>query len=176
MSSALCQYKRDMRQFLIEHYSFNRWCLLVDWDEFFDYPCSDKLPLSSLLKWLDRHRYNAVLTQLLDMFPRDTLQTKSDEEALGFRQPHRWFEVNSIERKELISGMDNQATTANLNLNYGGICNRVCGNYPFLSKFALLKPNFRLQIASSHLIQWARIADITCLLLHYKFLSNFSEI
>lgn len=174
---SFAEYKRDMRQFLIDHYSFNRWCLLVDCDEFFDYPCSDEISFRDLLAWLDIHRYNAVMGQMLDMFPRGAIQTQSNGKNLDFLQSHRWFEIADIEEKLLPSGLSNKMKDkANLKLHYGGVRNRVFNNSPFLSKFALLKPNFRLQLVGSHLVQWANIADITCVMFHYKFLPQFTQV
>lgn len=173
---SFAKYKRDMRQFLLDRYSFNHWCLLVDCDEFFDYPYSKKHPLRSFLEWLDSCKYDAVITHMLDMFPCDAIQKQSHEKNSNFRHSHRWFEIASIAQKTIPSGLSNTAPTeSDLKLNHGGVRNRVFNNSPFISKFALLKPNIRLQLVGSHLVKWANIADINCILLHYKFLPRFIE-
>lgn len=166
------EYKVNMRQFLIDQYSLNSWCILADSDEFFDYPYSEKISLSDLCIWLDKHQFNAVITHMLDMFPDGEIE-KLDKGS--FRNYHRWFEVESIRRKDLPSGLSNRLANSKLKMCYGGVRDRVFGNSPTLSKFSLIKPNFRLAVVGGHLINWAHIGDIECALYHYKFLPKFSE-
>ncbi len=47
------RYQSPMRRYLIERFGRGRWSLYADIDELFDYPYSDIISLSSLLKYLN---------------------------------------------------------------------------------------------------------------------------
>lgn len=61
-------YEHELKRFLIERYGDGRWCLLVDADEFFDYPASRELPFAAFLEYLDTRGFTAVVALVLDLF------------------------------------------------------------------------------------------------------------
>lgn len=62
---------------LMSAYAVGHWCLVVDVDEFFVYPHSDKRPLRALTDWLDASRQRSFGALLLDMYPEgDFAKTK----------------------------------------------------------------------------------------------------
>lgn len=169
-------YKREMRQFLMDRYSWNRWCILADSDEFLDYPLSHQVSLEGLLHYLETYQYDAVLTHMLDMFSNQPIVSNNPAETAPFQTTHRWFEMASIQAQPIPSGLSNRLPATQLKMYRGGVRDRVFHNAPFLSKFAILKPNLRLQLVGSHLVNWAAIADIPAVLYHYKFLPQFSQL
>src|SRR5215211_1917211 len=62
-----------MKQYLIERFGRQRWSLLVDIDELFDYPFSDVVGLKALLRYLSSNGYTAMVAHMLDMFPAEPL-------------------------------------------------------------------------------------------------------
>ncbi|MEO1621019.1 MAG: glycosyltransferase family 2 protein [Cyanobacteria bacterium J06632_3] len=167
------KFKDEMRQFLADRYSLNRWCITADCDEFLDYPHSAKVSLEQLIRYCENHGYQAVLTQMLDMYPACEIGTQI--EPADFRKEHRWFEVDSIKKEIIPAGLENTVGNADLRLHYGGVRQRVFQVSPLISKFALIKPSFDLKPVGHHLISRAKIADISAVLYHYKFISSFSK-
>lgn len=167
------QYKRHMCNYMAYRFSVHHWCLLADCDEFFDYPHSEYVGLSELMQYLNQQRATAVLVQMLDMYPNTAInpsQTDND-----FRTEHRWFEVDTLEPKPIPPGLENSLLSDNLHLNYGGVRQRVFNASPLLSKFSLIKPDLYLHLVGLHLLSWANVADISCVVYHYKFLAGFSR-
>src|SRR5581483_1591480 len=61
---------RSMRRFLVRRAGMlQRWIFCVDVDELFDYPCSDRVELSSLLGYLRSRSFTAMVAYLLEMLP-----------------------------------------------------------------------------------------------------------
>lgn len=166
-------YKRHMCNYMAYRFSVHHWCLLADCDEFFDYPGSKHLGLADLMQYLNQQEATAVLVQMLDMYPKTAIGPSQND--ANFQAEHRWFEVNSLEPKPVPPGLDNSLPSDNLHLNYGGVRQRVFNASPLLSKFSLIKPDRYLHLVGLHLLSWANIADISCVVYHYKFLAGFSQ-
>ncbi|MEL6232581.1 MAG: glycosyltransferase family 2 protein [Cyanobacteria bacterium J06627_3] len=167
------QYKRHMCNYMAHRFSTHRWCLLADCDEFFDYPGSECLTLSQLIQYLNRQNTTAVLVQMLDMYPQTAIGPQ--QASRNFRAAHRWFEVNTLEPRIIPTGLQNQLSSEDLHLNYGGVRQRIFEASPLLSKFSLIKPDRYLHLVGLHLVSWAKVADISCVVYHYKFLAGFSQ-
>src|SRR5215217_1347698 len=176
------RYQVSMRQYLIERFGKKgRWCLYADIDELFDYPYSDVVSLSSLLRYLKSNSYTAVVAQMLDMFPEEPLSGRTSnplEEPL--KQRHRFYDISNIRRvniKELPLTRNNTYESDDIEFFYGGIRSTL---FPSkytndLTKFPLVFSDDRIKPMdeSSHWADNARIADFTCVLLHYKFLDGY---
>jgi hypothetical protein len=68
-----------MKRYLVKKFSQNRWNLFADADELFDYPFSDVLSLNSLLSYLNRNSYTAVVAQMLDLFSDEKISLSNQE-------------------------------------------------------------------------------------------------
>jgi glycosyltransferase involved in cell wall biosynthesis len=169
------KHKSKMRQFMYDKYSFMRWCLMADCDEFLDYPHSDKLSLGEFIRYLEDRQFTAVLNQMLDLYPADEMNSEVKQTNPLFRQTHRWFEIESIHEKAIPTGLENLLLDQTIALHYGGVRERVFRVSPLISKFSLLKPNLWTYPVGDHLVSWGKIADVTCVLYHYKFLPNFRK-
>lgn len=164
------KYRFAFKRFLVNRFAKNKWVLYVDIDEFFDYPYSDKMNLSSLLKYLNENSYTAVLGQMLDMFSDKPLAKVISEPTDDIKKKYAYYDISEIEKVDLrIFG---------LKKHFGGINKSIFGIGDIkLSKFPLffmdhkIKP-FRL---SSHDIKNGRIADFSVVLNHYKFLGSFYD-
>lgn len=166
-------YKRHMCNYMAYRFSAHHWCLLADCDEFFDYPGSEQVGLSALMHYLNQQNATAVLVQMLDMYPQTAIGTSQTNSH--FRDAHRWFEIDTLEPQPIPTGLENSLASSNLHLNYGGVRQRIFDAAPLVSKFSLIKPDRYLSLVGLHLVSWANIADLSCVVYHYKFIAGFSH-
>jgi hypothetical protein len=156
----------------------NRWCLCADIDELFDYPYSDIIGLDSLLSYLNSKEYTAVAAQMLDMFPEKPLSGRGIEADEPLKEAHAFCDFSNLRRgRNLTRHADernNVLDNEQIESFRGGIRNTVFGTLPYLTKFPLvfLDNRIRPMDGSSHRVSSARIADITCVIFHYKFVDQ----
>src|SRR5215207_8389327 len=176
------EYKFLMRQYLIDRFGRkDRWCLCVDIDEFFDYPYSDVVGLDSFLGYLTEKSYTAVAAQMLDMFPEEALSGREENlEDEPLKERHRFYDTSNINRtsvKELhyLDDLNNTLESDEIEIFRDGIQNTIFGSRLYLTKHPLVFTDGRIKLSdrSSHWVANAKIADITCVLLHYKFLDGY---
>src|SRR5215207_1339194 len=174
------RYQVSMRQYLIERFGKKgRWCLYADIDELFDYPYSDVVGLHSLLRYLNEKSYTAVVAQMLDMFPEEPLSGRASnplDEPL--KQRHRFYDISNIRReniKALPRLRNNSLESDDIEFFSGGVRSTLFRSTSLLTKFPLVFSDGRIKPfdGSSHWVDNARIADFTCVLLHYKFLDGY---
>ncbi len=158
----------------------DRWCLCADIDELFDYPYSDVIGPDSFLTYLNEGRYTAVAAQMIDMFPEEPLSGKTAGVDEPLKQLHRFCDLSNIDRRGMKGtrgGMkalgSRNTTVASDELEFfgGGIRNTVFGTKPHLTKFPLVFLDGKTKPLdhSAHRVGNATVADITCVLFHYKF-------
>src|SRR5215217_1675571 len=174
-------YRLAFKRFLIDRFGKrDRWCLYADIDELFDYPYSEVVGLNSLLGYLNSNSYTAVAAQMLDMFPEEPLSgsravTLPDE---PLKERHRFYDISNIRReniKELPRLRNNTLESDDIEFFSGGIRSTLFRSTSLLTKFPLVFSAGRIKPfdGSSHWVDNARIADFTCVLLHYKFLDGY---
>src|SRR5215212_5712248 len=176
------RYELSMRQYLVERFcQKGRWCLYADMDELFDYPYSDVVGLGSLLGYLNERSYTAVVAQMLDMFPEEPLSDSSRpgkplDEPL--KERHRFYDISNIKRvsiKEHPLTSNNTYDSNDIEFFYGGILETFfdCNNL-WLTRWAPTFSDGRVKSFTydGHRIDNAKVADFTCVLLHYKFLDE----
>ena len=179
-------YRLAFKRFLIDRFGRkDRWCLYADIDELFDYPYSDVVGLNSFLGYLSSNSYTAVAAQMLDMFPEEPLSGREgllEDEPL--KELLRFYDISNFTRtsiKERLSLRNNTLESDDIEFFSGGIRGAIFGARPHLTKHPLvfsdgkLKPMEGLSLDSDHWVTNAKIADISCVLLHYKFLDGFFQ-
>jgi hypothetical protein len=161
-----------MRRYLIERFGRNRWSLCVDIDELFDYPYSDVIGLGSLLRYLNSKSYTAVTAQMLDMFPEKLSVNSTQVKGNEWKDEYRFYVISEDER---ISKKDKDASRNNIIESdevavrvRGGVHDNVFGFKPLLTKYPLLFSDGTLEHMTVHAVRNARVADLTCVLFHYK--------
>jgi Glycosyl transferase family 2 len=171
------RYELSMRQYLVERFcQKGRWCLYADIDELFDYPYSDVVSLSSLLRYLNQRSYTAVVAQMLDMFPEEPLSGRAStllDEPL--KERHRFYDISNIQTKGIKEhGRNNIYESDDIEYFLGGIRSTLFGTKAYLTRFALMFSDGRLKpfAGSGHRVDNARVADLTCVYFHYKFLDE----
>src|SRR5215218_7696461 len=173
------EYDVPFKQYLIGRFGRkDRWCLCADMDELFDYPYSDVIGLGSFLGYLSGNSYTAVVAQMLDMFPEEPLSGREENlEDEPLKERHRFYDISNITRmsiKERLSLRNNTLESDDIEFFSGGIRGAIFGARPHLTKHPLVfldgrvKPMEGLSLDSDHWVADAKIADISCVLLHYK--------
>jgi glycosyltransferase involved in cell wall biosynthesis len=171
-------YEGAMIQYLISHFGKDRWCLYVDIDELFDYPYSDVVSLRSLLRYLNEKSYTAVVTQVLDMFPDRALSSRAGQKDEPLRELYKFYDLSNIKKKDYPS-KSNVVANSDIKKFTDGIRSTLF-DAPFaLTNHRLIFFDGEVKLGASgrglHRIENARLADISCVLYHYKLVDGFRE-
>jgi glycosyltransferase involved in cell wall biosynthesis len=170
------RYKLAMRTYLIERFGRNCWSLYVDIDELFDYPGSGLISLQSFLLYLNNKSYTAVVAHMLDMFSEEPILEIESDENDPLKDHYRYYDISNLTRMNYF--FRNQLD-ADIQIYFGGIRRTIFGtDYEhglILSKHPLifLKDSIIPIYPHEHGVRNAHVADITCVLLHYKFIGGF---
>jgi len=169
-----------LRRYLVMRFAKKRWSLTVDIDELWDYPFSDKVDLGSLLKYLRKQDSNALVAQILDMF-----MAQLPSEKATTLKTYEYYDISCIEKEPLTKseslkrlGFSSKTNlSSRINVHAGGIRDQLVDHKGFLlTKMPLLFYGDRLQpFTHQHFSNNVRIADISSLLLHYKFTHLFKD-
>lgn len=165
------------KRFLVERFGEGCWCLLADIDERFDYPASSRLSLRGFLGYLNARGYDAVMAQMLDLFP-DGPPSSWPQGGRELIAASVWYDLSAVEaRPPGRAARVNRFADTRMSFFAGGIRSSAFGASPLLTKFPLLHRR-RGQgpvLESAHLCRGARVADVSAVLLHYKFERRFPE-
>jgi len=161
------------KRYLINVFAYNTWALVVDIDEFFSYPFDEYLSFHNFINYLNNHNFNAVVTQMLDLFPEKDLLDSSSISNTEFREVHRFYNSKSVERYKY-NITENFNISPKLNTHVGGVRKSEFNvDSIALTKHALLRFTEEIEIPNDHELRNARVADVSTLLLHYKFVGDF---
>lgn len=171
------KYSLAMRRYLVEGFGDGGWCLLTDIDERFDYPFSETLPLRGFLQYLNGRGYTAVMALMLDLFPAGPFPSWP---AGGRRliEDSVWYDLTNLtpfRPRRIIRS--NRYADPDLPHFMGGIRKKVLGVNPCLTKTPLLlsKRGKGPLLESAHFVRGACIADVSCIIRHYKFDAEFRD-
>lgn len=179
-------YQLSMRRYLIHRFGKVRWSLSVDMDELFDYPYSDVVGLGSLLRYLNNGGYTAVVAQMLDMFPEKPLMSVlgdeselADTEDEPLKERHRFYDISGVRVQEYFpsGGNNNVLTNEKIKWFRDGIKTTLFGHRAMLSKHPLVFFDGKIipVDGTMHRTSNAHVADLSCVLLHYKLLDRLYE-
>lgn len=173
-------YQRLFKRYLAERSGKGGWCLDADIDELFDYPLSDAVDLQSFLSYLNDSRYTAVITQMLDMFAK-TFPPSSDSRG-DLQRLYTFYDLSAVRHTdygnaELVRrfASANTVDSAGAELLWGGIREALYGNHCLLTKHSLFYPAAIEAFPHIHMVNGARVADVSGILLHYKLTANAME-
>jgi hypothetical protein len=167
------RFENTMKRYLAERFSSGRWNLCADIDELFDYPFSDRLPLAGFLQYLNTRGFSAVVAQMLDMFAPVPLAdlTSTADDRLKDKYTH--YDISGIDAPPYEWS---QPSSPDIRMHWGGIRRAIFGTGNGLTKAALVKMDGRVKpFVNWHHATGALVADVSCVLLHYPFVSAFAE-
>ncbi len=168
-------------EFFLNKYGKNRWCLVVDVDELLFYPYAEIAPLEVLINYLEFKKYDAIRSFLLDIYSdKPIIETGykaygNPLECCPYFDPDFYSKQVQLLDKKKWEQFD---TT----IYFGGmrerVFNKITGsswNY-HLSKISLFKYTNNVYLTEGmHAINGARLADITGVVFHSKYLQDFIE-
>jgi hypothetical protein len=165
-------YENTMKRFLARRFCSGRWCLCADIDELFDFPYSTRMPLNELLRYLNHYRYNSVITQMLDMFSDTPLMLLRSTPDDDIRSTYRHYDISAVRRSPYMFPVPD----ARIQMHRGGIRKKLFGTDNGLTKISLFRMDGELKpFLLWHHARNAKIADVSCVLLHYPFVSSFAS-
>ena len=173
-------FEYEMKLYLISRFGKGRWSLYVDIDELFDYPYSDVVGLSSLLRYLNDRSYTAVVAQHLDMFSGRELARQVSQEDEPLKELYRFYDISNINTEDYGSRrVHRRNVVANNDITiYKDGIRTTLFDLPFtLIKHPLIffDGETRPVGGGLHRITNARIADFSCVLYHYKLIDGLPE-
>lgn len=175
-------YKRPLKKYLYDKYSNDSWCLIADMDEYFDYPYSDRISLSQFLNYLNEKQYSAVAVHMLDMFSDKSINNWPNPANEYLMEKCNWYDISHISKNDYHDEngkfsviKKNNLSNRRLKIYRGGIRKQLFDIDTWLTKHPLMYRNRGASISmySEHACINAYLADINCVLLHYKFDSEF---
>jgi hypothetical protein len=167
------KYENTMKRYLAERFSRGRWHLFVDIDELFDYPFSAELPLSGFLRYLNARGFTAVVAQMLDMFSDVPLAQLQSTPRDRLKDTYPYYDISGVERRPYEWSEPRQPQ---LRMHWGGIRRTAFGTDNGLTKAPLVRMDGKVKpFVEWHQATGAALADVSCVLLHYPFVSTFPD-
>jgi len=167
------------KKYLAQRSAAGGWCLDADIDEFLDYPFSDVIGLRAFLEYLNGKHYSAVITQLLDMFSDKPLSHLAKAQEEDVKAVYRYYDISGLTKtqydvSDLVAqyGQGNDISNRDAALYFGGIRKTLWGNNCLLTKHSLFLADKVELFPHVHFVNNARLADVSCVMLHYKLTSN----
>jgi hypothetical protein len=167
------RYENLMKEYLARRFSRGRWNLTVDIDELFDYPGSEIVPLGRFLLHLDSRGFTAVVAQMLDLFCDGPLSEIPARRGEDLKYHYCYYDISNINKRNYRwSELSNDGVL----MHFGGIRKTLFGTNNGLTKAPLVFVGPRIRLFRDwHHVENARLADFTCVLLHYPFNDSFHD-
>lgn len=167
-------YENIMKKYIVETYCFGSWCLFADIDELFEFPKSSVLSLDLFIRYLNVNDYNAVVTQMLDMFCDANLSMITSSADDNLRSKYTFYDISSIRKSTYDTKRFSVTPQKGIYMHWGGIRHKFFGSANGLTKVSL----FRVEKGIEPFFDWhhvknAKLADVSCVLLHYPFDESF---
>jgi hypothetical protein len=173
---------RRMRRYLVRRFARrDRWVLVVDVDELFDYPCSDRIDLCSLLRYLRGRGFTAMVAYMLDMLPERALA--EIDRSLPIKQAFPRYDISAVRK---LGYFEPDGYHGERWVSHNTVVNPEIGRYVggirsqkfdlpevYLIKHPLMLRDGKVRYVHQHFVDHAAVADITGVLYHYKFTPDF---
>ena len=175
-------YENEIRNTVIRDICADKWCLCVDIDEFFDYPYSDKISMKQFINYLNKNKYTAVPAYMLDMF-----SNKADRRDIkeNIKNKYCYYDISEIEKEDyfciysLPFCCNNILDTEKIKFYHGGIRKSFSKDPSvifYLNKHPLMLIDSHIEpFTIPHFCNGAYVADVSCLLRHYKLVDSFEN-
>ncbi len=171
------EYKHAFKRHLIRRFGRDRWSLLLDIDECFDFPGSARVGLPGFCRYLEARGFNAVVAHMLDLFsPGPILEAPAAPDG-DLSRVHRHYDLGGLkgDPHAFAFGGTNVISDPGIECLSCGINLTAFGNDLLLTKHPLLRWSPPMELPKyAHDISYARIADVSAVLLHYKFTRDFA--
>ena len=161
------------QEHLLDKYGKNSWCLVVDADEFLDFPYSSTITIREFCKFLDSSGQEALHCPLLDMYSKGPISTAEYEPGKDPLEICNFFDLQFDTKK--ISGLDRKTYNRfKFEFFTGNVRDRVFGYKAVLSKIVLFKYRTETYLTNGHhFINNAKLSDLQGVVRHFKFMGDF---
>jgi hypothetical protein len=127
--------------------------------------------LRDVLGYMNNNNYTAVVAQMLDMFsdvPLQKLESKVDD---VLNATYSFYDLSAIKKEDYLWS---ERSNPDIKMYWGEIRKIVFGTNSGLTKSPLVLIGGKNKpFITWHHPKGARLADISCLLMHYPFVSSF---
>lgn len=177
----LAQYEDLIRQYPARTYGQNRWCLYVDMDEIFDFEGRERIGLRGLTAYLEGRGDTAMVAQMLEMFPKQSLAEVANLPFKQAVQQFLYYDINQVEKFDYHSRQiefhallkDNSVPDSAIQFCFGGVRGKVFGEQCCLTKHPLIFNGPGVTpTPHPHLSMGLRCTDVTGVIRHYKFAND----
>lgn len=173
------RFESEIRRVIIERHCQSSWCMCVDIDELLEYPGAGIMPFRGFLNYLNTNGFTAVVAYMLDMF------VTGDRTASPYLEDiYTQYDLTTVTRGCYFAGFEafcdrNVVSEPEIGNYYGGVRQQhvKSGETQFLlTKHSLVFIDRHIEaVTMPHFCNHARIADVTCLLKHYKLTASLGE-
>tara|TARA_Y100000589_G_scaffold329130_1_gene374894 strand:+ start:2269 stop:3285 length:1017 start_codon:yes stop_codon:yes gene_type:complete len=170
------KYKWAFKQYLVHEFGESIWSLYVDVDELWEYPGLDKISLNEFFNYLDTNGYNASMSMMLDMFADTPICELNKVSIKGLKNAYPFYDNSSLQITKyhkaynITNHKDTNRFAKGVHKQFFDVDNI------YLSKIPLIKWNPSISVhETSHESTFVNIADVSCILLHYKFVKGFEK-
>lgn len=158
-------------RYLISQYLEDRWCIMVDVDEFLVFPHSEYISLQLLCNYMEKNGHEILQTFMLDLFPERLTDSKDWSGETVPQQACPYFDNDYLFTPQFMAPY--------LDVR-GGFRRRLMGDGhgagPLLVKVALFKGGSGVDFyEAAHHTSPAILSDVTGVLLHCKFVGEFQK-
>ncbi|WP_298361378.1 glycosyltransferase family 2 protein [uncultured Litoreibacter sp.] len=166
----------DWTNQVLHDWAEGHWVLVVDADELFVYPHYETTSLRQLTGYLDDQGCETMAAPMLDMYPLGPIRDAAYLAGDSLLKCCPYFDAGGYSVSQPIPGLNT--------LERGGPRERLFWEdqdrpfpSPYLNKYPLIKwrPDLDLE-ASTHILSGARVAPVSGLLLHFKFLQDYADL
>lgn len=169
-------YENQFKKYLITKYCKSRWCLFLDIDELFiypGYPSSDSL--QKIMQYSENNNYNAVVTQMLDMFANSDTNWHSMDDQIYYDISDIVSE-NYTDRQKVTNDYPPEFFDGSIQFHSNGIRKILFGSNNGLTKISFFKYTHPMKLfVHEHHCSNSRLANFSCGLLHYPFSKSFVQ-
>jgi len=158
--------------YLADKYASSNWRIVADADEFLVYPHCERLKLPQLRDYLEKHDFEVVQGFMLDMIPEKLNHFKHYESSQNPIEVSKYFDVS---HRRIFLEQCPYSTFA------GGSRHRIVFGNTFhtrqpLCKTVMIKGGRGIyHTSANHYCSPAKVADITTVFLHHKFLVDWQN-
>lgn len=174
------KYESEIRRVIVDEHCKGAWCMCVDIDELFDFPYSNKISMRHFIEYLRTNGFTSIVGYMLDMF-----SITDNTNGIYLEDIYTHYDISNIEKADYYSAFQafnnfNAISNKNICLYYGGVRQAYIGKKA-QSQFLLVKhPLFFVDhyiepISMPHFCNKTKVADISCVLRHYKLTFSLKE-
>lgn len=174
------KYESEIRRVIVDEHCKGAWCMCVDIDELFDFPYSNKISMRNFIEYLRINGFTSIVGYMLDMF-----SITDNTNSIYLEDIYTHYDISNIQKADYYSAFQafnnfNIITNKNICLYYGGVRQAYIGKKA-QSQFLLVKhPLFFVDhyiepISMPHFCNKTKVADISCVLRHYKLTFSLKE-